>query len=288
MPVCTLRRRLCLRLWSSNPSTSTAEPPSDGGTTPPAASAEPSTLFEWPEANEEACATGRQCFRSRLKCDGGQPDCRDGSDETALACSKLQTREGEGKQEGKGAGKADTVSGGNDAGSGGGGSDTAIWGIIGAVVGVGACGILAYLYVNGCSRKIGEGKGDDDVKTYSRKFANPGFSSPGGADGELYGSAGPGQATTTYSNAGAEHSYAEMGAPGVDSSYANIVDGDDGGYALSPATAPPPRQAVGASTYDVDFSEPTSAPSMVGSRLQRRCFWGACLNPTRSPVARAC
>ena len=36
--------------------------------------------------NELACATGDQCFKPKFKCDGDS-DCKDGSDESDLACS---------------------------------------------------------------------------------------------------------------------------------------------------------------------------------------------------------
>jgi len=45
--------------------------------------------FQCPKPNEEPCFTGRECFNSKLKCDGGEPDCSDGSDESTLACGGI-------------------------------------------------------------------------------------------------------------------------------------------------------------------------------------------------------
>jgi hypothetical protein len=71
-------------------------------------------------------------------------------------------------------------------------------------------------------------------------------------DGELYGTGGPNSAGAGPDQGFGEQSYAEIGAAGG-GAYANVVDGDDGGYMLTPATGAPPSQGA----YDVDFSTPT-------------------------------
>ena len=189
-------------------------PGGPAGTAPP---------FECVNADEEPCFTGRQCFKSKHKCDGGPPDCDDGSDESTLACR----RTGDEIDEESGEREPDTATAAD-----GGKKDrgfvfgTAIWGIIGAVVGVGACGILAYLYVNGCSRKTnaasGGGGGAEAVKGFSLKFTNQAYDE-GAADGELYGSASarPGGADDdqSYEDVDApsanDHNYDEIPVPSI-------------------------------------------------------------------------
>ena len=206
----------------------------------PTPSPDPPTRFECPNANEEACATGRQCFRSKLKCDGGQPDCADGSDESTLVCNGLLAQGDEEKDDGSGT--------------------AVMWGIIGTLVAcgcIGACGILACLHINGGSRKTDDV--DEDVKTYSRTFANLAYAKDA-ADGELYGIAGPSSASTGPDNGGGDQSYVEIGAAGG-GAYANVVDGDDGGYAPTSATGAP----SGTGVYDMDFAATGPPTRTVGS-----------------------
>ena len=200
----------------------------------------PLTPFECTKATEEACATGNQCYNTKLKCDGGEPDCADGSDEAAAVCSRLQATADAGNNATDGGGthgEPDSV--------GGSGSDTVTLGIIGAVVGIGACGILAYLFVNGCFGKGGGGAGQA-VNGFSLNFANPAYNTDN-PDGELYGNAAPSDtsAGAMPDGEGGDQSYADMGPTGG-GSYANVVDGDDGGYMLTPATGATP----GPSTTD--------------------------------------
>jgi hypothetical protein len=139
-------------------------------------------------------------------------------------------------------------------------SDTAtmMWGLIGAVVGVGACGILTYLYVNGCSGKADGGTGagkDEAVKEFSLKLSNAVYTR-GSTDGELYGTAGPNSAGAGQGDGG--QNYAEIGLI-EGGAYANVVDGDDGGYMLTSATGTPSGKGV----YDVDFAAPTSTVGLA-------------------------
>ena len=202
---------------------------------PPGASADTLPQFECPKETEEPCFTGRQCFKSKLKCDGGEPDCADGSDESTLVCSSIQTT--------KDGGKEAAGSGGKD----GGGGDTDTWVIVGAVLGIVVCGIATHLYINGCTCKACEGAGDEPdepVEAFSLSFSNPAYSK----GGELAG-----RAVTTYANSAVDQSYMDMG-PANGASYINVVDGDDGGYMLTSATGDFPNQDEGGA-YDTDFTD---------------------------------
>jgi len=86
-------------------------------------------------------------------------------------CSGLATKEDEKVDEPDDAGSVANTGGSEEDSGGsedGGAGDTAtlMWGVIGAIVGVGACGILAYLYINGCGSKADKDAADEDVKTY--------------------------------------------------------------------------------------------------------------------------
>ena len=246
---------------SAETAESTPPTASEGGL--PGPSADPPTLFECPNANEEPCDTGRQCYNSKLRCDGGQPDCADGSDESTVACTGLEIKAGDAKDDASNAPKDAEPDG--DGGNGG-GSDTMMWGIIGAVVGVGTCGVFAYLYINMCSRKTG-----GDIKTYSQTFGNLAYSKES-ADGELYGSAGPNNDGAAPSSAIGDESYADIDGPGAigDESYEEIgpVGGRshaDATYTLRPAAGPPKGQGV----YDTDFATSSTVRQHAGDCCAR-------------------
>ena len=269
---------------TTSTTTAAAEPTARTGTTAPTTpvgdvptpSPEPPTPFECPNANEEACATGRECFRSKLKCDGSMPDCADGSDESTLACSSLLAQVDTGEDDNK----KDAEGKDND-------SDTAtmMWGLIGAVVGVGACGILTYLYVNGCSSKADGGTGagkDEAVKEFSQKLSNAVYTR-GSTDGELYGTAGPNSAGAGQGDGG--QNYAEIGLI-EGGAYANVVDGDDGGYMLTSATGTPSGKGV----YDLDFAAPTSTVGLALLGVFLSCVvscGGASLSGNGGPAVNA-
>jgi len=135
---------------------------------------------------EEPCFSGDECFKSKLKCDGGVPDCRDGSDESALVCDGTFPTAAAGSDNGGGGDDVggDDVGGGNDPGGGG---DTAAstWAIVGAIVGVGVLAIAAYFV----SRALHTANDNGSVGSFG--FANPntthGIAS---TDGELYTDSG--------------------------------------------------------------------------------------------------
>ena len=126
---------------------------------------------------EEPCFSGDECFRSKLKCDGGVPDCRDGSDESALVCDGTFPTAAAGSDN----------SGGGDGTGDGGDTATSTWATVGAIVGVGVLAIAAYFV----SRAMHTAADDDNGSVGSFGFANPntthGLAS---TDGELYADSG--------------------------------------------------------------------------------------------------
>ena len=59
-------------------------PPASTGAA--AACAKRLPLGEW-----KPCAAGNQCYRGKMECDGGDPDCADGTDESPRVCGAAIT-----------------------------------------------------------------------------------------------------------------------------------------------------------------------------------------------------
>ena len=171
-------------------------------------------------AFERPCDTGNDCYKHKFKCDGGIPDCQDGSDESAEACREKngdtsgtnaggssaaaaseEGEEGEGGEEGE---EGEESDGGED-GKGGGDS---IMPLVGAVVGGLALLVAGILYAyNTCKQRnvrkamatgatSGDGSTDDATAgaanfniTVRNRVFDPMLAdtrSDGDVDGELY------------------------------------------------------------------------------------------------------
>ena len=145
------------------------------------------------------CDTGEACYKRKFMCDGGKPDCADGSDEGEKACpAKFRS----------GAAAGDDTAGvpgsaGTDASSGGGTDD--VIPTVGAVVGGLAFVMTAILYLHHKRKKStpppapaaagdqGDGSADateETVEDFSISFVNRAFNPTAAAsdagDEEMY------------------------------------------------------------------------------------------------------
>ena len=196
------------------------------------------------------CATGGECYKAKMQCDGGKPDCADGSDEDPAVCNTVLA-----PATGAANGTAASRAGEGVASDGGLAAGTLI-----AIVGI-ALLVVAGVVTACCCRRCREGEGsraalvrmngeaggDDQVQGLSMSFGNAAFRAPQpyNEDGELYETNEAPQAScesTPDKGAVANPSYHAMGA---------VSQSTGGGSCLDVAATPLGQSAGGSSAMGI-------------------------------------
>ena len=169
------------------------------------------------------CATGGECYKATMECDGGEPDCADGTDESPGVCKTTTVPAVVAAAPAAATHSATpTPTSTADTPGSAGMSTATIAFICAALLIVGALVVAWRHGGGGCKGASSSNSSSDDeqVQGMSMSFANPGFQAPRPAatedDGELYEDSAPPQ--PHYDEAG-------PGQPGAQPSYSEVGDG---------------------------------------------------------------
>ena len=175
------------------------------------------------------CATGGECYKNKMECDGGDPDCADGTDESPRVCNTTTTTTTAATATAAAAATTPATPA-PDTSSGGTGMTTTIAYAGAALLIVGAL-VAAWRHNSGKAARENDG---EQVQGMSMSFANPGFQAPRPAatedDGELYeDGAAPADDGELYEDGAApqqpHYEEAGPGQPGAQPSYSEVGDG---------------------------------------------------------------